>query len=155
MQKTSYNLVVRENFMNIYLFIATFSLAFQLGVLALLIIGYSFKLRLRFRLHGIFMLSAVVLHLIIIGGIMVPSFVAIYLEKAPMLTILFAPFHAALGMVTAILGVWIVGGWRLRQSTKFCAPKRKFMRATLILWSITLSLGIIFYFILNWSFLFG
>ncbi len=141
--------------MNIYLLIATVSLAFQLGVLALLIIGYNLKLRLRFRLHGIFMLTAVVLHLIIIGAIMVPSFVAIYIEKAPALTISFAPFHAAAGTATAILGIWIVGGWRLRQSTKFCAPKRKFMRATLILWSVTLSLGIIFYFILNWSYLFG
>ena len=80
--------------MNIYLLVATVSLAFQLGVLALLLVGFGFKQRLRFRLHGIFMLTAVALHLIIIGAIMVPSFVAIYLEKAPILTILFAPFHA-------------------------------------------------------------
>ena len=141
--------------MNFYLFIATVSLAFQLGVLALLIVGFGFKRRLRFRLHGIFMLAAVVLHLIIIGVIMVPSFVAIILEKPAISIGLFAPFHAVAGTVTAILGVWIVGGWRLRHSTKFCAPKRKFMRATFILWLVTLSLGVIFYFILNWSLLFG
>jgi uncharacterized membrane protein YozB (DUF420 family) len=141
--------------MNFYWFIATVSLAFQLGVLALLVVGFRFKQRLNFRLHGFCMLSAVTLHLIIIGAIMVPSFVAIILEK-PLITIgLFAPFHAAAGTATAILGVWIVGGWRLRQSTKFCAPKRKFMRATFILWLVTLSLGVIFYFILNWPFLFG
>ncbi len=141
--------------MNFYLFIATVSLAFQLGVLALLIVGYRFKQHLRFRLHGFFMLTAVVLHLIIIGAIMVPSFVAIYLEKAAISIGLFAPFHAAAGTATAILGVWIVGGWRLRQTIKFCAPKRKFMRATFILWLVTLSLGVVFYFILNWSLLFG
>jgi uncharacterized membrane protein YozB (DUF420 family) len=141
--------------MNFYLFIATVSLAFQLGVLALLLVGFRFKQRLRFRLHGIFMLTAVTLHLIIIGAIMVPSFVAIYLEKPAISISLFAPFHAAAGMATAILGIWIVGGWRLRQTTKFCAPKRKFMRATFILWLVTLSLGVIFYFILNWSYLFG
>ncbi len=146
---------ISEPVMNIYLLVATVSLAFQLGVLALLLVGFEFKQRLRFRLHGIFMLTAVTLHLIIIGAIMVPSFVAIYLEKAPIMTILFAPFHAAAGTATGILGVWIVGGWRLRQSTKFCAPKRKFMRATFILWLVTLSLGVIFYFVLNWSFLFG
>ena len=141
--------------MNFYLFVATVSLAFQLVVLALLLVGFEFKRRLRFRLHGIFMLAAVALHLIIIGGIMVPSFVAIILEKHALSIGLLAPFHATAGTATAILGVWIVGGWRLRQSTKFCAPKRKFMRATFILWLITLSLGVVFYFVLNWSFLFG
>ncbi len=141
--------------MNFFLFVATLSLAFQLVVLALLLIGFRFKLRLRFRLHGLFMLTAVALHLIIIGIIMVPSFVAIFIEKPAISIELYAPFHAAAGMATAILGVWIVGGWRLRQSTKFCAPKRKYMRATFILWLVTLSLGVIFYFILNWSFLFG
>jgi uncharacterized membrane protein YozB (DUF420 family) len=141
--------------MNFYLFIATVSLAFQLVVLALLLVGFGFKRRLRFRLHGFFMLAAVTLHLIIIGAIMVPSLVAIYLEKTAISISLFAPFHAAAGTATAILGVWIVSGWRLRQTTKFCAPKRKFMRATFIMWLITLSLGVIFYFVLYWSFLFG
>jgi len=141
--------------MNFYLFIATVSLAFQLGVLALLIVGFRFKQRLRFRLHGFFMLTAVALHIIIIGAIMVPSFVAIVIEKPTSSIGLFAPFHAAAGTATAILGVWIVGGWRLRQTTKFCAPKRKYMRITFSLWLLTVSLGVIFYFILNWSFLFG
>jgi len=141
--------------MNFYLFISTVSLTFQLGVLALILIGFGFKQRLRFRLHGFFMLTAVALHLIIIGIIMLPSFVAIIFEKHALSIGLLAPFHAATGMATAILGVWIVGGWRLRQSIKFCAPKRKFMLATFILWLVTLSLGIIFYFVLNWSFLFG
>lgn len=141
--------------MNFYLFVASVSLAFQLGVLALLIVGFGFKQRLKFRLHGIVMLTAVTVHLLIIGVIMLPSFVAIILEKPAILIGLFAPFHAVAGTATAILGVWIVGGWRLRQSTKFCAPKRRFMRATFVLWIVTLSLGVIFYFILNWSFLFG
>jgi uncharacterized membrane protein YozB (DUF420 family) len=77
------------------------------------------------------------------------------LEKPTSLIGLFSPFHAAAGTITAILGVWIVGGWRLRQSLKFCAPKKKFMRATFILWLITLSLGVILYLVFNWSFLFG
>jgi hypothetical protein len=141
--------------MNFYLFISTVSLAFQLAVLALLIVGFRFKLRLRFRLHGIFMLTAVVVHLIFIGSIMVPSFVSIIVEKPAIAIDVLAPFHAAAGTATAILGVWIVGGWRMRQSTKFCAPKRKFMLATFILWLVTLSLGVIFYFVLNWSLLFG
>jgi len=141
--------------MNFYLLVASVSLAIQLGVLVLLIVGYQFKRHLRYRMHGIFMLSAVTLHLISIGAIMVPSFIAITLEELPILIVTFASFHGITGLITAILGVWIVGGWRLRQSTQFCAPKKKFMLATIILWITTLSLGIIFYFILNWSFIFG
>lgn len=141
--------------MNFYLFIATISLVIQLAVLALLLIGYGFKRRLRYRIHGIFMLSAVILHLAAIFAIMVPSFIAITIEKPSTLITTFAPLHATAGIITAILGIWIVGGWRLRQSTKFCAPKKKFMLATLILWSATIAFGIIFYFILNWTLIFG
>ena len=86
---------------------------------------------------------------------MVPSFMAITIEKPSTLITTFASFHAIAGTITAILGVWIVGGWRLRQSTQFCAPKKRFMLATLILWLATLTFGIIFYFILNWTFIFG
>jgi uncharacterized membrane protein YozB (DUF420 family) len=141
--------------MNIYLLIGTVSLAFQIGVLVLLAIGFEFKRRSQFRNHGITMMTALISHFVIIGGIMVPSFIAIMFEKPASLIGFFAPFHAVAGLVTAILGIWIVGGWRLRQSIQYCAPKRKFMRITLVLWSITLSLGVVFYFILNWSSLFS
>jgi hypothetical protein len=50
------------------------------------------------------MTAAVALHLVIIGVIMVPSLVAIFLEKPAILVSLFAPFHAAAGTATAILG---------------------------------------------------
>ena len=141
--------------MNFYLFIATISLVIQLAVLTLLLIGYEFKRRLRYRVHGIFMLSAVILHLAAIFAIMVPSFIAITIEKPSTLITTIAPLHATAGTITAILGIWIVGGWRLRQSTQYCAPKKKFMLATLILWSATIAFGIIFYFILNWTLIFG
>ena len=141
--------------MNFFLLIATISLIIQLIVLALLLIGYGFKRRLRYRMHGMFMLSAVVLHLAAIFAIMVPSFIAIMTENPTTLITTFAPFHATAGTITAILGVWIVGGWRLRQSTNYCAPKKKFMLATIILWLATIAFGIIFYFILNWTFIFG
>ena len=145
--------------MNYYLFVATVSLAFELVVLALIIVGFGLKRRMSFRKHGFTMLTALVVHLTDVGAIMLPSFIVglvpITLKKPTSLIGLFSPFHAAVGSVTAILGIWIVCTWRLRESTKFCAPKRKLMLATFTLWLISLSLGIIFYFILNWSSLFG
>jgi hypothetical protein len=145
--------------MNFYLFLGTVSLAFQLVILALLIVGFGFKQRLRFRTHGVTMLIALVIHLITIGVVMVPSFVVGLIpkisEKPISLISLSSIIMAASGTATAILAVWIIGTWRLRQSTKFCAPKKKFMRTTFVLWLVSLSLGIILYFALNWSALFG
>ena len=145
--------------MNFYLFLGTVSLAFQLAILALLIVGFGFKQHLRFRMHGLTMLMAFAIHLIIIGVVMLPSFVVglipKILEKPTSLISLSSIFMAVSGTATVILAIWIIGTWRLRQSTKFCAPKKKLMLATFILWLISLSLGVIFYFILNWSSLFG
>jgi hypothetical protein len=141
--------------MNVYFFVSTVSLIVQVVVFALLMIGYSFKLRLKYRFHGFTMFSAVVLHLVMIGVVMVPAFVAIILEQPSNLIVSFSPIHAVAGLTTAVLGIWIVGTWRLRQSTNFCAPKKKYMLFTFILWLSTLSLGIILYFVLNWSFFFS
>ena len=145
--------------MNFYLFLGTVSLAFQLVILALLITGFGFKRHLRFRTHGFTMLTALGIHIITIGVVMLPSFVIGLVpkisEKPTSLVALSSILMAATGTATVILAIWIVGGWRLRQSTKFCAPKKKLMRTTLILWLVSLSLGIILYFALNWSLLFG
>jgi uncharacterized membrane protein len=144
---------------NFYLFLGTVSLAFQLAVLGLLIRGFGFKQNLKFRTHGLTMLVALAVHLITVGVVMVPSFVVglvpKILKKPISLIALLSIFMAALGTATVILAIWIVGAWRLRQSTKFCAPKRRLMRTTFILWLVSLSLGIILYFALNWSLLFG
>ena len=144
--------------MNSTFLLATVSLAFQITVLALLIVGFMFKQRRKLRTHGITMLAALSVHLVIIAVIMVPSFAVGLLpkivDKADPVG-LFSLFHVAVGASAVILATWIVGAWRLRQSTAFCAPKKKLMKYTLALWLVSLSLGIALYFILNWSFLFG
>jgi uncharacterized membrane protein YozB (DUF420 family) len=136
-----------------YYQLATLSLIFQLGVLALLFAGYGFKRRLSFHIHGLCMLAALVIHLIFIGVIMMPSLLSLipFVSNSPTSLISFISlFHAIAGSITAILSIWIVGTWRLRHSTKFCASKRKHMRFTFTIWSISLFLGVILYFILYW-----
>ena len=145
--------------MNYYLFVATVSLVFQLAVLGLLLTGFELKRKTRFRHHGLVMLVALVAHLTVILAVMVPSFVLalvpITLENPTSVIGVLAPIHAAAGSIAAVLGVWVVGSWRLRRSLEFCAPKRKVMRATFIMWLVSLSLGVLFYLVLNWTFLFG
>ena len=136
--------------MDIYLLFATLSFLIQVIVLVLLITSYMFKRKQKFRRHGILMLSAVVLHASMILTIMVPSFsvIAFTTTGLPMTTVLTAIVHATFGTTTLVLGVWIVGSWRLRASLQFCSPKKKFMRATFILWVTAITIGIILYFAL-------
>lgn len=135
--------------MNYYQLVATSTLIFQIVVLVLLIGGYWLKRVKKFRQHGITMLTAVVLHIIMILTIMLPSFVLaiiphILADKSAVLTIV-APLHGIMGITAAVLGVWIVASWRLRTSLRYCTPKRKLMLLTLILWLIALLLGILLY----------
>jgi uncharacterized membrane protein YozB (DUF420 family) len=136
--------------MNIFLLFATLSLLIQVIVLILLITSYTFKRKQKFRHHGILMLSAVILHASMILTIMVPSFSVIAFTPTgpPIATVLTAIVHATFGTTTLVLGAWIVGSWRLRTSLQFCSPKKKFMRATFILWLTAISIGIILYFAL-------
>ena len=129
--------------------LATISLSIQLVVLGLLIGGYTPKRMKKFRQHGITMLTAVALHLIVIFLVMLPSFVSGIIPYAsrnavdPILLI--GIVHAVLGTTAAALGVWIVGSWRLRQSLQFCIPKKRIMLATLTPWVIAIILGILLY----------
>ena len=141
--------------MNLYFLLGTVSLFFQVAVLGLLLFSFNLKQRSSFRAHGLTMTAALSVHLLIILAIMAPS---LLFGLAPKIAAnpaspasLLAPLHAATGAAAAILALWIVGSWRLRQTTQFCAPKKNIMKYTLILWVITLILGIALYFVLYWK----
>jgi len=133
--------------MDYYQIAATISLIFQIVVLVLLFAGVGLKGRKKFRQHGIVMLTAVVLHTIIILAWMVPSFSAsvlgsINLADMIVVTIL---VHAFMGIAADLLGIWLVASWRLRADMKTCFAKKSLMRVTMTLWLITLFLGIVLY----------
>jgi uncharacterized membrane protein YozB (DUF420 family) len=135
--------------MDFYQLVATVSLVLQIIVLGLLLGGYMLKRAKKFRYHGIAMLAAVVLHLTVIFALMIPSFfltvIPIISANAASALALIAPFHAIIGIVAAVLGVWIVASWRLRTSLQYCTPKKRIMLVTFTLWVITLLLGILLY----------
>jgi uncharacterized membrane protein YozB (DUF420 family) len=133
--------------MDYYQIAATISLIFQIVVLVLLFAGVGLKGRKKFRQHGIVMLTAVVLHTIIILAWMVPSFSlsfsgSINLADVIVVTIL---VHAFMGIAADLLGIWLVASWRLRADMKTCFAKKSLMRVTITLWLITLFLGIVLY----------
>jgi uncharacterized membrane protein YozB (DUF420 family) len=138
--------------MDYYQLVATINLIVQVAVLVLLMGGYWLKRIQKFRQHGITMLAAVILHIITVLAVMLPSFVLgvipLIFDGASFALAMVASFHGIMGIIAAVLGVWIVTSWRLRASLQYCggsAPKKKLMRLTLILWVIALLLGILLY----------
>ena len=133
--------------MDYYQIAATISLIFQIVVLVLLFAGMGLKGRKKFRQHGIVMLTAVVLHTIIILAWMVPSFSLSFagsINFADMIVVTIL-VHAFMGIAADLLGIWLVASWRLRADMKTCFAKKSLMRVTMTLWLIALFLGIVLY----------
>jgi uncharacterized membrane protein YozB (DUF420 family) len=129
--------------------LATVSLVLQIVILVLLFGSVGLKGRKKFRQHGMTMLLAVVLHTITILLVMIPSFVSGFIPyfstNISDTVSIIAIVHGAAGILAEVLGVWIVTSLRLRKSLQYCAPRKKLMRITLILWLIALFLGVLLY----------
>jgi hypothetical protein len=136
---------------------ATVSLVLQIVILVLLFGSVGLKGRKKFCQHGMTMFLAVVLHTIMILLVMIPSFVSGFIPYFSMNTSdavsIIALVHGAAGILAEVLGVWIVTSWRLRKSLQYCAPRKKIMRFTLILWLTALFLGVLLYIVLYLSIL--
>jgi hypothetical protein len=134
--------------MVIHAFVQQYNIYLQLAFLAILFVSMGLKIQKKFRLHGITMLSAVLLHLVSVVIVMIPSYanlLPLLSESALSALVIALLIHGVIGFVTATLAVWIVASWRLRQSLKYCMPKKKAMRLTLILWVITDILAFLLY----------
>ena len=135
--------------MDYYQLVATISLVVEVVVLVLLFGGYSLKRMKKFRQHGITMLTAVVLHTVMILAWMIPSFSSFFSSPSSTnladIIVVTTLVHAFMGIAADILGIWLVASWRLQADMKTCFAKKRIMRVTLTLWLIALVLGIILY----------
>lgn len=136
--------------MNFYLLVSTVTLAIQLIIFVLLIVGYNLKRKNRYRQHGFIMVSAVILHMISVLAIMVPSIVVIAFTPTglPEAVVALSGVHAFFGLTVLALGIWISVSWRFRHSLQYCAPKKRFMLVTFTVWTIAIIIGTALYFIL-------
>ena len=97
------------------------------------------------------MAFAVVLHLAMIFGWMIASFVMFFSATALNLGNILqvaALVHVGLGAFAVSAGIWLVGSWRLRVDVQQCFGRRRVMLTTMIIWSGALLLGILFYAVL-------
>jgi len=130
---------------------STISLGIQLVVLALLIGALFLKSKNKYRQHGIVMFSAVVLHIVSILAVMVPSFRAYVGPGVINFSDIWAIVtfvHVSTGLIAVLVGIWLVGSWHLKTDIKQCFRKKRFMDATLILWLLSILLGIMLYMVI-------
>lgn len=136
--------------MDVYTLIATASLALQIIVFILLVVGFYYKRRQKFRLHGLVMASAVGLHLITILAVMIPSFVLAivpeYIVPEPLMLVSLAGlFHGVLGLAAVGLGIFLVAAWGFKKNVQGCFARKRIMDLTITLWFVALILGFVIY----------
>ena len=130
---------------------STISLSIQIVVLALLIGALFLKSKNKYRQHGIVMFSAVVLHIVSILAVMAPSFRAYVGPGVINFSDIWAIVtfvHVSTGLIAVLVGIWLVGSWHLKTDIKQCFRKKRFMDATLILWLLSILLGIMLYMVI-------
>ena len=94
------------------------------------------------------MTTALVLHLITIFSWMIWSFIS-FLSAGSVdygnLLVLVILAHATLGVIAASLGVWLVALWHLQTDVQKCFGRKRVMLTTIVLWSVSILLGIVLY----------
>jgi hypothetical protein len=131
--------------------IAITSLIAQIVVIALLIYSYQLKRQKKFMPHGLTMAAAVVVHAIFVFSVMIPVF--FFIASAPNflsfnVSITLGIIHGILGTIAFAAGILLVVSWRFKKNMAACFKNKMLMRWTLVLWLISLALGIILFYVL-------
>lgn len=126
------------------------NLGFQIVILALIVTGYVFKLKGKYRVHGSLMFAAVILNIVSFALVMGPSilgFNAIITEPLRDVSLV-AVAHGIMGGIALISGAVLAFSWHLQTSFKNCLRRKRLMKPTIILWTLALLFGIWLYTIL-------
>jgi hypothetical protein len=132
----------------VVVFLADVGLAIQILVLIVIGVGMGFKFLGKIRLHGMVMFGGWLVHVIGVGVVMVPSFLAYFGggsidlgDPWQAITIV----HGVLGAVVLVLGAWLVGAWHFSRDATGCFKRKKYMIATATLWILLIALGVLLY----------
>jgi hypothetical protein len=124
------------------------SLAFQVIILFLLIIGLPFvkgkDSAINAKRHGYSTLAAVTLHTILIFGIMIPSLssnLSGIANFSPIESIVVWS-HMILGILAEVLAVSLVASWLLKSPSKMtCYRTKAWMTPIFVIWAISIVNG--------------
>jgi hypothetical protein len=140
--------MVMVTFEQVHEWMAQANLLIQTVILLLIVLGIILARKKSFIWHGNTMLVAVIINGLLFISHMGPAFVSVLREGTSKLDIvtLLGMAHGVVGAAAELLGIWLVGMWAFVWSgTAYCSRKKKWMWRILVLWSIALGLGYIYY----------
>ena len=120
-------------------------------IISFLIITVSvrYKIKKKFKIHGMLMGFGIILHLIFFVVAMWPSFSGafdFFTTSTSLLGVQAMWIHAVPGLITLVLGLFVVLSWLLNISDiSSCFKKKRIMDVTLLSWLTSLVFGIITY----------
>ena len=126
-----------------------FNLILQIVSFLILVVGMFYKNKKKFKMHGISMGVAVILHVISFFIVMGPVFfghLGDYVDYIFYTEIQTTWIHAIPGAAAMILGILLVGLWALKPANMAaCSRRKRLMDLTFLLWLISLVFGIVTY----------
>ena len=130
-------------------FIVDLNILIQIISLIILMISIGFKFKKNFKIHGLLMGLAILLHLIFFFIVMLPSISTgfeFFTTSISLLGVQSMWVHAIPGAIAIILGLYIVITWISKiQNISNCFKKKRLMDITFIVWLISIVFGIITY----------
>ena len=125
------------------------NLLIQIISFLIIAISIGYKLKKKFKVHGVLMGFGIILHLVFFIIAMWPSFSGgfdFFTTSTSLLGVQAMWIHAIPGLITLVLGLFVVVSWLLRVSDiSSCFKKKRIMDLTLISWLISLIFGIVTY----------
>lgn len=128
------------------------NLILQIIMFVIIVISLFYKNKMKFKIHGVLMGIAVILHIITFLTVMGPIFFGYFrtfVEYISYPEIQTTWIHAVPGAIAMILGIILVGLWALNLSNiAACSRRKRLMDVTVLLWVVSLIFGIATYILL-------
>ena len=125
------------------------NLLVQIISFLIITVAVRYKIEKKFKIHGMLMGFGIILHLIFFVVAMWPSFSGafdFFTTSTSLLGVQTMWIHAIPGLITLILGLFVVLSWLLNISDiSSCFKKKRIMDVTLLSWLTSLIFGIITY----------
>ena len=125
------------------------NLILQIVMFLIIVISLFYKNKNKFKIHGVLMGIAVILHVITFLTVMGPIFFGYFGEFTKYISypeIQTTWIHAIPGAIAMILGIILVGLWALNPSNiAACSRRKRLMDVTVLLWLVSLIFGIATY----------
>jgi uncharacterized membrane protein YozB (DUF420 family) len=128
------------------------NLILQIIVFVIIVISLFYKNKMKFKIHGVLMGIAVILHVLTFLTVMGPIFFEYFSELVEYTSypeIQTTWIHAVPGAIAMIMGIMLVGLWALHPSDiATCNRRKRLMDVTVLLWLVSLIFGIATYILL-------